>query len=154
MRDIGLATACSEETDRWIIKTYSQTQKSTCTQMSSGGFSTELLSQYSWKCQSVDFGAVRPTASVFVMRLLIRSSSGVWDEIPGMYGLIPPVLAWNFSKCPSDAFITVTYMEEWFTGCKCSYRGEALGFWTWLCKSYLHNQVLGVIFLGVIYWIK
>lgn len=52
-----------------------------------------------------------------------------------------------FPNLPST-FITFIHAVNWFMAYKCHYRGEALGFWTWLCKNYLHNQVVGRDFHG------
>lgn len=83
------------------------------------------------------------------MQLIIKSSSGVCDGMPGMHRLIPPLFSWAiFPKSPFDTFITVTYTVDWFIAYKCCYRGEALGFWIWLGKKYLHNQVFGNDFSG------
>lgn len=73
----------------------------------------------------------------------------------GMHRPITPVFDWAFLKSSTDTFITVIYAVHWLAAYKCFSRGEALGFWTWLCKNYLCNQFLGgVIFCGVMKWIQ
>lgn len=75
------------------------------------------------------------------MQLMIGSSLGVCDQMLSKYRPMPQVLnslfqifLWHIHYC------TYTCMVDWFVEYKC---GEALSFWIWLCKNYLHNQVFG-----------
>lgn len=83
-------------------------------------------------------------SSVFVMQLIIRSSSSVYDGMLGMHRPIPPHSSTEpFSKPSFDTYITVTCAVDRFIAYKRCDRGEVLSFWVWLCKNYLHNQVFG-----------
>lgn len=83
------------------------------------------------------------------MQLIIKAAQVSVMGCRACTGLYRRCSTEPFSPKPSfDTFITVTYTVDWFIAYKCSYRGEALGFWIWLSKNYLHNQVFGSDFPG------
>lgn len=77
-------------------KTSLQTQKSTHTHTHTNKchldiYQESFISTFLEVLELLTLRVVCPTASVFVMQLMIRSSSGVWDGMPDMHRPIPSV---------------------------------------------------------------